>query len=172
MKCWQLIWRDNSGRLPRPPCALLRLWRLPISSGMQPGFILLSIHLHTLNFFWLLHFIIHWTCFLFCIPLIKYIYLLYFQNVNELFLMWFYTSQTSAVSLICFSLRSIRGHWERQQWGEESFRRFVCIIQARSNSVHQRSAGWAGEGVPLQQVPVPTQACGNGEPAQFVRTAD
>ena len=45
-------------------------------------------------------------------------------------------------------------------------------LQESPHSLHQRAAGGAGEGIPLQPLPVPAPARGDGQPAEPQREAD
>ena len=45
-------------------------------------------------------------------------------------------------------------------------------LEAHAHRIHERATGGAGEGVPLQPLPVQAAAGGDGQPAQPQREAD
>lgn len=57
-----------------------------------------------------------------------------------------------------------------QRWWEKPSG--FCSFQESTHCLHQRSAGGAREGVSLQPIPVPAEACGDGQFAQPKRAAD
>ena len=86
MKCWQLISRDNSAGLSRPPSALLRTWMLSIFSSMQADCLILSAFLALSTWY----FIIILPAF-HSFPFVKNIS--YIHPVNTFFFwMWFASS--------------------------------------------------------------------------------